>query len=307
MNPAAIDLNLLFVFEALLLERGVGRAGKRVGLSQPAVSNALGRLRVALGDALFVRSGRAMVPTARALQLSTPIFEALNRIRAAVGNPVAFDPSKANIRFRIDASDYAEAFVVAPLVHRVRTSAPNVALQIRRATALFDLPAEELTSDAIDYAIGFFPDVLTPGSGLMGMVLMHDRLVAISAKKRAAVMTLKDFAAAPQIRVNIGRESPGLIDDALARRGLRRNVVVTMPDLASIPAVVAASDLVAVLPERMARLTAPHWRLRIHRLPLRVPRLRLSIVWHQRNQDHLAHMWLRQELRHIHRLNRSAS
>ena len=306
MNPAAIDLNLLFVFEALLLERGVGRAGKRVGLSQPAVSNALGRLRVALGDALFVRSGRAMVPTARALQLSTPIFEALNRIRAAVGNPVAFDPSKANIRFRIDASDYAEAFVIAPLVHRVRTSAPNVALQIRRTTALFNLPAEELTSDAIDYAIGFFPDVLTPGSGLMGMVLMDDRLVAISAKKHAA-MTLKDFVASPQVRINVGRESPGLIDDALARRGLRRNVVVTMPDFASIPAVVAATDLVAVLPERMARLTAPRWRLRVHRLPLRVPRLRLSIVWHQRNQDHPAHAWLRQELQHIHRVNRTAS
>lgn len=306
MNPAAIDLNLLFVFEALLLERGVGRAGKRVGLSQPAVSNALGRLRVALGDALFVRSGRAMVPTARALQLSTPIFEALNRIRAAVGNPMAFDPSKANIRFRIDASDYAEAFVIAPLVHRVRTSAPNVAFQIRRTTALFNLPAEELTSDAIDYAIGFFPDVLTPGSGLMGMVLMDDRLVAISAKKHAA-MTLKDFVASPQVRINVGRESPGLIDDALARRGLRRNVVVTMPDFASIPAVVAATDLVAVLPERMARLTAPRWRLRVHRLPLRVPRLRLSIVWHQRNQDHPAHAWLRQELQHIHRVNRTAS
>jgi DNA-binding transcriptional LysR family regulator len=299
MNLAALDLNLLLVYEALLLERGVGRAGKRIGLSQPAVSNALGRLRATLGDALFVRSGATMVPTARATQLSTPILDALNRIRAAIGDGAAFAPSTAEIRFRIHTSDYGEALLIAPLLGRIRSIAPNVTLLVRRTTSLFELPVEELRSDTIDFSIGFFPDVLPPGSGLMGSVLMRDRLVAVSAKKRARALTLHEFSDWPQVRLNLGRESPGLIDDALARRGLRREIVVTLPDFASIPAVVAQTDLLAVLPERLARLMAPHFRLHIHRLPLEIQPLSVTLVWHQRNQDHPAHIWLRDQLREV--------
>ncbi len=296
MNLAALDLNLLVVFEALLLERGVGRAGKRIGLSQPAVSNALGRLRAALGDALFVRNGAIMVPTARAMQLSAPILDALNRIRAAIGSRIEFDPSTAEVRFRIQTSDYGETLILAPLLGRIEALAPKVTFQIRRAAGLFLPPIEELTADVIDCSIGFFPDVLPPGSGVMSEVLMQDRVAVLSSPKRRRKLTLDDFVQSPQIRVNVGRESSGLIDDALARRGLSRRIALTLPDFSTIPWVVARTDLIGVIPERLGRLFARQFGLRVHPLPLDVPPLNVHAAWHQRNHGHPAHMWLRREL-----------
>lgn len=297
MNIAALDLNLLVVFEALLLERGVGRAGKRIGLSQPAVSNALGRLRAVLGDELFVRTGTAMMPTSRALELSKPVLGALAQIRAAVGDREAFDPAKADIPFRFYASDYGEAIVIAPLLSRVRAVAPNVSLQIRRATALFNVPTEELVANVVDYAIGFYPDSLAPGSGLRRAALMKERLCVVTGTKGPRTLTLGRFVRAPQIRVNVGRESPGLIDDALARRGMERKIAVTVPDFASIPLILAATDVIGVLPERLAKLYGRRFNLRIHKLPLDIPALTVSAVWHERNDAHPAHVWLRSLMR----------
>jgi DNA-binding transcriptional LysR family regulator len=128
MNIESLDLNLLLAFEALTAERNVSKAGNRIGLSQPAMSNALARLRAVFDDRLFVHLGREMVPTTRTLQLASPVLEALSKIRAAIGDRSTFDPVTAENVFRVAATDYAEIILISRLIRTIKRKAPKVGL-----------------------------------------------------------------------------------------------------------------------------------------------------------------------------------
>lgn len=298
MNINALDMNLLVAFEAILIEKSVSRAADRVGLSQPGMSNALARLRNVFNDRLFVRNGKRLAPTAKAVALAAPIGEALALIRAAINDPREFEPSKARTRFRILSPDYCDLAVVAPFVRRLRSHAPGVSIQIRRPSALFGMPHDELASDLADIAIGFFSEVLPPGSSLVQATLRQERLVGLATcgRFRSHAIRLKEFLRAPQVRVSLAGDSFGLVDELLARQAHKRETSVSSAGFLSVPSLVAGTDLLGIIPEAMAATIPSSLNLRTYRLPDIVPALRLSIIWHERNHVHPGHQWLRRQL-----------
>jgi DNA-binding transcriptional LysR family regulator len=297
MNIEALDLNLLVALEALILERSVSKAGARIGLSQPAMSNALARLRAKLGDPLFVFRGREMAPTARARNLATPVMEALSKIRVAIGDRGGFDPRSDTAAFRIAATDYAEIVVVSRLLRAMRRVASGAELTIRRLEALFEIPRAELQDGTLQFALGFFPAPLAPGGGMASQVLFEDPWVCIARTNHPRIhgnLSLETFLQIEHVRVSYGSpERPGLIGEAVASIGRSRKVGLTVPHLATIPAIVARTDLLGIVPSRLAKEFAPMLKLKIFPIPLRLPRAMLALVWHESRQHDPAHVWMR--------------
>ncbi|RYE83795.1 MAG: LysR family transcriptional regulator, partial [Myxococcales bacterium] len=229
---AAIDLNLLVAFEALYAERSVTRAGRRLGLSQPATSGALGRLRAMLGDELFVRTPRGLAPTARGEQLAAPVARALRDLRAALDQP-DFDPAAEERTFTIGAVDAAVAVVLPSVAARVLREAPRTRLAV---VSLDPTRAASLLEDgAIDLA-------LTPAAAVPQHLDGHelfrlDLMVAMRPGHPLAgrPIRLADLAAYPQVRVVFASATPGPIDAALAAQGQPRHVAVVVGSFLAVP------------------------------------------------------------------------
>jgi DNA-binding transcriptional LysR family regulator len=292
----AIDLNLLRVFQAVFLERNVTRAAARLGLTQPAMSNALRRLREMLNDPLFVRPSREMLPTPRALEIAPRVDEALK----AVGGILVkfpFDPRKSTARFSIAATDYVEFVCLASVHPRILAEAPGMALAVRRIRTLFEPPADDLTSGVLDFAIGPFPLPPTPQSGLHSLPLFRDRWVCLARKAHPTVkrrLTLNHFVSLKHIPISYpSTPGPGMVDRLLADHGLKRTAATTVAHFITVPFYVANSDCIAVVPARLARFFAGFLPLRIFPLPFAVPPLQVSLIWHARTHSEPAHVWLR--------------
>ena len=295
VNISELDLNLLLGFEALLIERSVSGAARRVHLSQPAMSNLLSRLRKTFGDPLFQKAGRRMAPTERARQLAPPIGIALNVIRKAIDDKPSFDPSTADVRYSIATTDFAESIILPNLLRAMKSHAPHLTLQIKRLKGIFDLPVAEL--DDCDFALGFFPLPLPPGAGLAGTALWQERFVGIISKRHPLArkkIGLRQFLSAPHIRVDYGEERPGLLGDAIEKIGRRRKVGLIVPHLVTVPFLVARSEMLGIVPLRLAQSLAPTLGLRIFELPLALPPLTMSLMWHHRHQHEAAHRWFRE-------------
>jgi DNA-binding transcriptional LysR family regulator len=179
MKLESIDLNLLLVFDALATERSVTRAAAKIGLSQPALSNALARLRSLFRDQLFERTGGKMQPTLRARQLLAPISEAIIKLREALEPQTAFQPGASEREFLIATNDYAESLLLPPLVQRLQRDAPSIALRAVRTDYLFLPPIDRLQSGELDLALGFFGETPRPQRGLHDQRLLSGRLVCI--------------------------------------------------------------------------------------------------------------------------------
>jgi DNA-binding transcriptional LysR family regulator len=294
VNLASFDLNLLLVLEALLVERSATRAGKRVGLSQSAVSNALSRLRTSLGDPMFVRSGVGMAPTAFALSLAGPLQAALDQLRNVLGGPPPFDASRTSYRARFATTDYAEVVVLAPLARQVRSRAPSLTLDCRRLKWAFELPLALLEKGEIDFALGHFGPV-APGHGLRSLHVMTDRWALLSDAK-ARRMTLARFAARPQTKVMYGADGPGIVGEALRALGKERVTPIVTSHFSSVPHFVKGTDLLGIVPERLALLHARALDLSVLRPPLALPIIHVTLVWHERHQENPPHAWVRARL-----------
>ena len=294
MNISAVDLNLLVTFEALLEERSVTRAAARVGLSQPAMSSALGRLRSLFDDALFVRAGRGLEPTPRALELAGPVRAGLDQLRRAFEGGAVFSPSTSTRTFRLAMTDYAEWLLLAPLMKRLHM---GVRIHVRRLDRLFQPPDAELRSGAIDLAIGFFGDARTMQEGSIAETLLEEENVVISSRLRKGTMTLDAFTAARHAAIIYRPEPWGLVDQELAALGRRRNLVLSVPHFQTVLETVAASDLLACVPRRLAQ----HYRgllgLRVAPVPFSMPPFHTRMVWHRHAADDPALQWLQAELR----------
>lgn len=297
MRIESIDLNLLLALDAIASERHVTRAAEKIGLSQPAMSNALARLRRIFDDPLFERRGGQMRPTARAHQIAVPVAEALSRLREAIEPQRRFVPEESSREFFVVTNDYAEAVLLAPLVREIQRLAPSIALRTIRTSFLFSLPVDRLESGEIDLALGFLGERAAPRHGLLSKSLFEERFVCITRSRHPRVRTrlgLRAFLDIPQVRVLYpGEERIGTIDVTLRGRGLARHVALTIPHLAPIPSIVARTDLLGVVPERLARAEARGKRLRIHPLPIPLASFSVVIAWHERNQFDPAHSWLR--------------
>jgi DNA-binding transcriptional LysR family regulator len=295
MKLQSMDLNLLVGFEALLIERSVSGAGRRMGLSQPAMSNVLARLRMAFGDPLFRREGQRMVPTPRARQLADAIVDALNSIRKAVGERGSFDAFKTDVQYTIAATDCAEAVVLPGLLETIKRRAPNIAVRIKRLHMAFSVPAREL--DSCDFALGLFPLPLPPGAGLLQTVLFKEKLVGIIKKGHPAArgkFGLRQFLAQEHIGTSYNEEDPGLVGDAVRKIGHRRRVGLVVPHFVTVPFVAARTEMLGFVPSRLAQMLSPSLGLRTVELPVQLPPLAVSLVWHERHQHDPAHHWFRE-------------
>jgi DNA-binding transcriptional LysR family regulator len=292
MNLAALDLNLLTALHALLEERSVTRAAKRLGLSQPAASNALARLRDALGDPLFVRSGAAMVPTPRAEAMAAPLAAALLALGRAVTPPLPFDPARADDRFTFAATDYVEMVLLPRITARVVAAAPRIALDVRPIGE--ESPLDALAAGTLDGALGVFMQ-LPPG--FHKSALGSERFVGIARRGHPAVgrrpLSIEAWAALGHVLVTPRRTGPAAVDRALAERGLARHVALYVSHFLVAPLVVAETDLVATLPERAARLLAAELDLVFFEPPIPLSGFELVQLWHERTAASAAHVWLR--------------
>ncbi|MEK6410334.1 MAG: LysR family transcriptional regulator [Acidobacteriota bacterium] len=296
MNLQSFDLNLLLAFESLMIERNVTRAAKRIGLSQPAMSNALSRLRRTFDDPLLVRTPEGMAPTAAAHSLIVPVRAALAQLRAALEERPAFDPTASKRTFHLSTSDHVEIALIAPLVTKLLAKASRVSLRLTRPRAIFQPPAVNALADSIDLAIGFFPDVPALDASIHSEVLWEERSVALARKAHPRIkgkLTLRQFAAEHHAAVFYKTEGQGFIDTLLEQRGLARRAAVIVGHFASIPFVVAASDLIATVPERTADHFAKQLKLQVLPVPISIPPFRMTMLWHERMEADLAHAWLR--------------
>src|SRR6185437_12887590 len=216
MNLAAVDLNLLVAFEALLVERNVSRAAKRIGLAQPSMSSALARLRLLFADELFVRTPREMRPTPRALALAGPVCQALQQIRTSLKKPEIFDPAATERRFMIGGSDNAD-FSLAPAMAHVLKAAPKIAIEILSLEK--DSAVAMLDDGVLDFAVGCFD---AQPKRFASAALYRDRYVCVRDRRlqpQRNRLTLEDFARARHLHVAL--DTAGSIDETLAAHGYR--------------------------------------------------------------------------------------
>lgn len=301
MNFASVDLNLLRVFDAMMLELNTGRAGERVGLSQPAVSAALGRLRHITGDALFVRDGNRMVPTPRAESLATPVREALSRIELALAETSAFDPAALDRTLRIIGSDYFSTLLMPALAARLRTAAPGLSLQ------MLDRPTRSiaalLSDGAADFALDSRTDIpdwieaeTVLVSGFLTAVPAGDPRLAEAGLRPGERIPPELFCALPHVMMSMDGGVSGPIDQTLEEAGLTRRVVLTVPHFHAVALAVREAGLVGSIPEHFARRVAPLFGLDLYRPPFDPDRVDVMLYWHRRHARDPARSWMRDRL-----------
>jgi DNA-binding transcriptional LysR family regulator len=289
MNLAAFDLNLLLVFDAVMQDRSVTRAGGRIGLSQPAMSHALNRLRHMLKDELFIRSPDGMKPTPRAEQLALPVRNALNEMQLAL-EPETFIPAEADRRFALAVNNYAAVVLAPPLVAAVSAAAPAVHLDLRPSGTL-DIVAH-LDRGDVDLALG---GTDSSGERFATAPLLEDPFVMVMRRGHPASrrkLSAAAFAALPHLEISSSREDTGFIDRWLAERGFVRRIALRAPYLSAAP-ILVQSDLVATLSRRIAQEFVRNHPLELRKPPYDSPRVRTLMLWHRRLDRHPAHRWLR--------------
>ena len=287
---AALDLNLLVVFDAIMRERSVTRAGQRLGLSQPAMSHALTRLRHMLKDELFIRSPTGMTPTPRADQLATPIRIALDGLQQSL-EPVQFDPAKTTMTFRIAVDNYAAIVLVAPIAAHVARFAPGVRLDFRPSGTLDVL--EQLDRSELHLAMG--PSA-PRGERFSRRRLLQDQFVVVHRKghpaAKAREFSPEQLAALPQLEISSAQFGPDFAESGLGKSKPGLRPAMRAPFL-SASGILATSDLVSVLPLNVAKnMTRSHHL--VYRQLSRSPRpIEAAMMWLRRLDNQPAHAWLR--------------
>lgn len=299
MSPNTFDLNLLRIFDALHRDRSVSRAADALGLSQPAVSNALGRLRAQLGDPLFVRTRSGMEPTALALALRGPIQASLAQIRAALTQNLAFDPLGCTQTFTLIMTDVGEAFLLPPLLRQLSHQAPNMRLNVIELSSVNH--EAHLDSGDADVAIGslslsdsFRSDHLRNGTYLALFAADNPLLAQIGDETS---LSMAAYFAAEHIAVTPRGQTGNPVDDVLSRIGLRRNILVSIPHAMALAAVLPQSRFVATVPDACVFSLSRDQRLRWARLPFDMGCNDIRFWWHKRHDSDPAHAWLRSVIR----------
>jgi DNA-binding transcriptional LysR family regulator len=304
-NFRTLDLNLLRVFDQVMAERNLTRAARNLSMTQPAVSNALSRLRDALGDRLVSRSGYGVEPTPKALALWPAVSDALRQLESSI-SPGEFVAAQANNTFTLAMADATAAVVVPGLVGILERQAPGISLRVLPLTTRD--PRRLLDGGTADLAVGFFPAVLADltaqaqGGGMPAFE--HERLydghyVCVMRKGHAlakGALTLDRFCAARHMLVSFSGRPFGFIDEALASLGRQRRVVITVNQFFTAGRVVETSDLLTVLPRHFINVTGRSDRLAYRELPFEVPPVHVDSLWHRQQSQRPEHAWLRQSL-----------
>ncbi len=302
-NFRTLDLNLLRVFDEVMAERSLTRAAHNLSLTQPAVSNALRRLRETLGDELVKRSGQGMEPTPRALALWPTVRDALQQLQASL-SPGEFVPAQATSTFVLAMADATAAELVPGLIDILEHEAPGVSMRVVPLTTRD--PRRLLDEEAADLAVGHFPPVLADLTARAqsgeAVAFAHERLydgeyVCVMRKGHplaSGPLTLNRFCAARHMLVSFSGRPFGFIDESLASLGRERQVVLTVNQFFTAGRVVANSNLLTVLPRHFVSVTGIADQLVLRPLPFDVSPVHVDALWHRRSQQRSAHVWLRQ-------------
>jgi DNA-binding transcriptional LysR family regulator len=293
MDFHGIDLNLLAAFDALMSERNVTRAATQVGVSQPAMSAALSRLRKLFGDPLFLRSAGGLLPTPRARELAEPISKALRQIEATLVRKPEFVPGDATLAVNLGLSDYP-AFVLLPaLLEALAQQAPGVSINVHAFNDR-DHAVDLLDAGAIDAAIGVTPT--QPEGRILTRPILRDEFVTIIASRHPAArrgMNMKTYLSLPHVLVSPEGQRHGLVDQALAQQGKERKLALTLPQMFAVPAVVARTNMTATVMKRIALSSPAGRKLALFPPPVTLPEIVFHLIWHRRSDGNPAQRWLR--------------
>jgi DNA-binding transcriptional LysR family regulator len=294
MNVADLDLNLLRAFDAIATEGSVTIAGERVGLTQPAMSNALSRLRQLFGDPLFVRTPRGMRPTPFAQQLAQPVREALRLIQGALQQHAGFEPGSSSNTFRFHMSDIGEMVFLPGLLERVKREAPGVKIEVVRIP-IKDVHAA-LEAGELDLAIGFLPGLTT---GMRQQSLFRDHYVCMLRADHPVVgarISAKQFREAAHVLVSYAGTGHQVIEETFVAQGLGARIAARVPHFLVVPMILARTDLIVTVPSRVAAIFAQTGNFKILPLPLSMPSFEVRLHWHQRFHQDPANRWLREAM-----------
>jgi DNA-binding transcriptional LysR family regulator len=288
-----IDVRLLRAFVSLMSERSVSRAAERLGSSQPALSQSLARLRMLFGDPLLIRSRGGMTPTDRARELERSVRVILAEYERMLQPASRFDPAASRRRFVVSAPEYAEHMLMPALLARLRAEAPAVRVEVR--TPQPERAAELLESGELDLRIAW---LLQAPQALRSTPLFQDKIVCLASQSHQQIrgsLSLAQFLELPHVRpLGTGRPTTArVLDEAVEREGHKLERSFLVQNFLTIPLIVAATDMLATLPNRLALTFVAHHNLQLLEPPLRLPRIRYAAYWHERSHKDAGHRWFR--------------
>ena len=291
------DLNLLMVLDALLMERSVSAAARRLGLGQPATSAALARLRALFDDPLLVRTPGGMEPTARALSIAGPLRETLADLQSLVDPADGFDPATSTRKFRISGGDYAGMTVLPPLVARMARVAPGIDLRFRYVEK--DAITELLDKDGLDLALAVVDEL--PRRFVTEPVIEETFVCALRRGHPLLdqPLTPQSFAASTHVLVTERGDERGKVDEMLEGDGLSRRIAVTVPSAALVADILMRSDHVATIPRRAGEMIAQDGAITLIELPYETKSWVKSMVWAERNARDPGLLWLCEQIRQV--------
>jgi DNA-binding transcriptional LysR family regulator len=278
-------------------EKNVSRAAERMFVTQSAMSHTLQRLRQQLDDPLLVKTPAGMKPTDRALSLVDPVKAVLRDIKRLIRAPEEFDPAQSRRRFVIAATDYMDLLVLPPLVERITLGAPGIDIHVKRTESPF--PEEDLEHNDLDVVLGF-DAILKPPAYLSRTKLFEDRMACVVGRQhmigKSGRLTLEEYLSRKHMLISRTGTRAGLIDEWLAERGLARRIALIVPHFLSAPFIVAKTDMILSLPERIAIEFIGLAPLKTVAIPIELPAYDLVMVWHPLHDLDPAHRWLRDQI-----------
>jgi DNA-binding transcriptional LysR family regulator len=292
MELREIDLNLLVIFNQLLLDRSVSVSADKLGLTQPAVSNALKRLRAVLKDELFLRTARGMEPTPYALHLAEPVTYALSALQTALTTRDSFDPLTSTRNFKLAMNDIGEMYFMPPLMAALSTLAPHISLSTSRPNA--GNLKEDMESGTVDLALGLLPNLQT---GFFQRRLFRHKYVCVFRKGHPLArtpMSLKQFAALDHVGVTAANTGHAEVDNLLERAGIKRKMRLVVPHFIAVGHILQTTDLISTLPERFALRCEEPFGLVSSPHPAQLPDIAINLFWHAKFNRDPANLWIRQ-------------
>lgn len=292
MNPYRSDLNLFAVFQAVLETRSVTLAAERFGITQPAMSNALGRLREMVHDQLFVNTSNGMQPTPYALQIAGPIAEALRGLEAAITQNNEFVPLNSDQTFRFHITDMGQINIIPSLLERMQEVAPNIKIDV--VTRSLEEIRSDLEEGHIHFSLGHLPKL--HGRNIHSEKLFNERYVVLmrSDHPLAQRLTQKAFLGASHAVVTSVGGGHHIVEEFLTKK--RVCIRARLPNIMAIAMALSRTDLIATIPRRVATELAKAGTLKIRELPFNFPGFEVRVYWHQRSQGSAANVWMRTQI-----------
>ncbi|WP_406227020.1 LysR family transcriptional regulator [Pseudomonas siliginis] len=288
-----IDFSLLIVFETLMHERNLTRAGEKLFLGQPSISASLNRLRHYFNDPLFIRMGRSMEPTSRAFEILQSLTPALDSMVSALGNVSEFDPLTSNAVFRIGLSDDVEYSLLPGMLRQLRIEAPRVSFVVRRTD--HSMMSDQLSTGEVSLGVCHSREL---PANAKRKFLRSIYPTVLSSRTLSKAFDLDEYCKRPHVSVSLNGEITDEIDRKLNTLGRQRQVVLAVPQYSALKTLLEETDMVAVVPEYVASAMTKQGGLRMDPVPMNIPALDLSLAWSGTLDNDPAERWLRSRISH---------